>query len=178
MAPTGLLRRGLVTVIAAVGLAALGVPAALGEDEGQAGTGAVEYVNMGDSYSAASGVLPPVGRSCNRRAAVSIEDVGGSASVASAPRNVIKPTLSLRWYASSRRESTAALTAPIRRLAAIDPDASTTSSTRLDSRPSVTASRRSGPASRSGSSWRRARSACRGAAARMVAVRCSRPLLR
>ena len=59
VAPIGLLRRGLVTVIAAVGLAALGVPAALGEDDGHGGTGAVEYVNMGDSYSAASGVLPP-----------------------------------------------------------------------------------------------------------------------
>ena len=59
MAPIGLLRRGLVTVIAAVGLAALGVPAALGEDDGHGGTGGVEYVNMGDSYSAASGVLPP-----------------------------------------------------------------------------------------------------------------------
>lgn len=70
MAPIGPLRRGLVTLVAAVGLTALGLPAALadnGDGPGGGGggggngggTGVVEYVNMGDSYSAGSGVLPP-----------------------------------------------------------------------------------------------------------------------
>ncbi|PVZ03970.1 SGNH/GDSL hydrolase family protein [Actinomycetospora cinnamomea] len=63
-ASSALLRRGLVTAIAAVGFAALGVPAALGDDTHGGGSnggsnGGVEYVNMGDSFSAASGVLPP-----------------------------------------------------------------------------------------------------------------------
>ncbi|WP_433783331.1 SGNH/GDSL hydrolase family protein [Actinomycetospora sp. CA-101289] len=59
MAPIGLLRRGLVTVIVAIGVTALGAPAALANDDHGGAPGAVEYVNMGDSYSAASGVLPP-----------------------------------------------------------------------------------------------------------------------
>ena len=45
----------------------------------------------------ASGVRPPVGMSSRRAAAMSTEDVGGSASFASASRNVIRPTLSRRW---------------------------------------------------------------------------------
>ena len=49
-------------MIAAVGLAVLGIPDAFANDDGHGddggGPGALEYVNMGDSYSAASGVLP------------------------------------------------------------------------------------------------------------------------
>ncbi len=100
-------------------------------------------VSAAQSRPSASGVRPPDGSSRSRRAATSIDEVGGSARVASAPRKVISPTLSRRWYASSSRDIAAALTASIRRRAAIEPEASTTSRTRLDSRPSVTASRRS-----------------------------------
>ncbi|MDL5159029.1 SGNH/GDSL hydrolase family protein [Actinomycetospora termitidis] len=60
-------RRLLVAAIAVVGLLALGTPAALANDGHHVpgtgtpgdGDGVVQYVNMGDSYSAASGVLPP-----------------------------------------------------------------------------------------------------------------------
>lgn len=69
MRPTGLLRRTLLAAAAALALTALGAPGALGgeghggQDGGQDGApgsgSTVEYVNMGDSYSAGSGVAPP-----------------------------------------------------------------------------------------------------------------------
>lgn len=69
MSSVGIGRRLLVAAIAVAGLLALGTPAALATDgpgtpgNGTPGNGTpgdvVRYVNMGDSYSAASGVLPP-----------------------------------------------------------------------------------------------------------------------
>ncbi|GAA4773152.1 SGNH/GDSL hydrolase family protein [Actinomycetospora chlora] len=56
-----MLRRALLVLVTVLGIAAVGVPAFAweGGDEPGAGGGPVEYVNMGDSYSAGSGVQPP-----------------------------------------------------------------------------------------------------------------------
>src|SRR3989440_10248386 len=120
---------------------------------------------------AARGVRPPVGNSRSRAAPISWLPVGGRVTCASSPRKVTRPTRSRRWYASRSRDSTAPLTARIRCRAAIEPDASTTNSTRLASRPLWTAARRS--SGRSSSRPARPRADWCGAAARSVAARCN-----
>ncbi|MHC1560596.1 SGNH/GDSL hydrolase family protein [Actinomycetospora sp. C-140] len=68
MRTSAMLRRTLLVIVTALGLLGLAVPAALawegGDGHGGGGgepgpSGTVEYVNMGDSYSAGSGVQPP-----------------------------------------------------------------------------------------------------------------------
>src|SRR2546430_1363067 len=119
---------------------------------------------------AARGVRPPVRNSRSRAAPISWLPVGGSVTSAPSPRKVTRPTLSRRWYAARSSDSTAPFTARIRCRAAIEPEASTTNSTKFASRPLWTDARRS--SARSSSRPVRPRLAWCGAAARRVAARC------
>ena len=136
-----------------VGPAAAGRPAVGDDDEQRPAARVAEPLGPQDLVGAQQPRgerRAPTGRQRGQPGGRGLDRRGGrQRDVASSPRKVTRPTLSRRWYASRSRESTAPFTADIRARAAIEPEASTTNSTRLASRPSYRASRRS--------SWRRTR---------------------